>query len=604
MRFQHSLSAKVIILVTLPLLLQLSFFAWLNILQNNAELELAAANKARQVSDAINILSKDIYEGEMFCLTRQDVKEISENQRFNEMIERIRRDYKVLEASSPENSRGIILKSKSAADSCLATMLEISDSVRKNGNGPLQENLWRQLHEEMQHLNYQDLVAIGREQKSIANRAPEIQANFRKETKLVLMAGSLTTLVMTILVAIYLTRSITSKLERLSDNTVRLASARPLNPVLRGNDDIAVLDRTFHQMANELQESARRERAIVEHARDFICSITGAGKIAEANPAVTALLGYSQQDVDGRYFIDLVGPDDKERTLEFIDNLKKEAKSNKLQLQLRRSDGTLTDVLLSANWSPEEKKFSCIIHDISDRMQSERLRQELMAMATHDLRTPLSTIRNLVFMLKEALTGQVEERFVNYLNIADRNADRMMRLITDLIDSESLKADGARKWQLDLQPISLNSSFGFCEESIKPLAQDVGVTIIFVATNLVVKADERMLERILFNLAANAVKFSEKGATVRVSAKKVSAFAQVTVEDTGQGIREEDLGSIFERYSKGTARAAKQFASSGLGLSICKSFVELHQGKIWVESSVGKGSRFHFTMPLDQSSNS
>ncbi len=166
-------------------------------------------------------------------------------------------------------------------------------------------------------------------------------------------------------------------------------------------------------------------------------------------------------------------------------------------------------------------------------------------MATHDLRTPLSTIRNLVFMLKEALTGQVEERFVNYLNIADRNADRMMRLITDLIDSESLKADGARKWQLDLQPISLNSSFGFCEESIKPLAQDVGVTIIFVATNLVVKADERMLERILFNLAANAVKFSEKGATVRVSAKKVSAFAQVTVEDTGQGIREEDLGSIF-----------------------------------------------------------
>jgi PAS domain S-box-containing protein len=602
MHFRFSLSTKVLGLVALPLLIQLTLFAWLAFLENAAEGELAASNQAREISDAINVFSKDIYSGLSSYMALGPVANYANTVQFKNLHTRVISDYQKLEELSVDKPEllATIRQSEGGAEQALASLLDLSKTLKENGtsNWTVSNPKWHQLHDKMATINYQQIVAIGREQRSIADQGPARQAKIRKQIQQLLIAGSFVTIALTVLSAIYITRGITVRLERLKDNTLRLAGDMPLNPIMKGNDDIASLDRVFHRMALELKESARKERAVIDNARDFICSLDKDGRITDANPAVFSLLGYEPSYVVGRIFIDLVATQDVQKVLDFMGSLKQQENSEPLELQMKRRDQSLADVLWSARWSQEEKKVFSIIHDITDRRQSERLKQEVIAMVTHDLRTPLFTIQNILGFLSEGVVGKLEDRLVNYVGVAGRNVERMMRLINDLLDSEKVTAESM---QPNLQSVNLAGSFQLCEESVKALAEEIGVTVDFATTDIVVKADAAMLERILFNLAANAIKFSPKGSAVNVTATREGSLAHVIVADNGPGIANEELSTIFERFRQGSSKAAKQPASSGLGLSICKSFVELHKEKIWVESEVGQGSKFHFTLSLADS---
>jgi PAS domain S-box-containing protein len=599
MNFRRSLSAKVLVLVALPLLIQLTLLGWLAFLENAAEAELDASNRAREISDAINVLSKDIYEGVSSYSTPVPIASYPGTVKFKKLVTAIREDYRRLEEASVDKPDLLIVihQSSAGAEEALTAMVELAKTLQEFGssNWGASNPAWHRLHDKMAKINYQQIVDIGREQRSIADKGPARQANIRKQMQLSLIAGSLITIAVTVWLAVYLTRGITGRLERLKDNALRLAGDMPLNPIMEGNDDIASLDRVFHRMAFELTESARKERAVFDNARDFICSLDKDGRITDANPAVFGLLGYEPSDMVGRIFVDLVAPQYVQKALDFVSSLKQKENQEPLELQMRRRDHSFADVLWSARWSQDEKKVFSIIHDITDRRQSERLQQEVIAMVTHDLRTPLFTIQNILGFLSEGVVGKVEDRLVNYIAVAGRNVERMMRLINDLLDSEKVTAEAM---QPDLQSVNLAKSFQLCEESVKALAEEIGVTIDFAPTDIVVKADEAMLERILFNLAANAIKFSPRGSAVNVTAVKEGALVHVVVADDGPGIPDDQLGTIFERFRQGSSKAAKLQGSSGLGLSICKSFVELHQGKIWVESEVGHGSKFHFTLSL------
>ncbi len=599
MHFRFSLSTKVLVLVALPLLIQLTLLGWLVFLENTAEAELAASTRAREIADGINVLSKDIYEGVSAYSTTLPLASYADTRRFSKVVTNLRADYRQLEesATGDPDLLAVLRQSSKGAEEALASMVKLAKTLQVFGssNWNASNPAWHRLHEDLAKINYQQIVEIGRKQRSIADQGPTRQAKIRKQMQLSLIAGSLITIAVTVWSAVYLTRGITFRLRRLKDNSLRLAGGMPLNPIMQGYDDIASLDRVFHRMAAELQESSRKERAVIDNARDFICSLDKDGRITDANPSVRGLLGYEPQDMVGRIFIDLVAPSDIQKALDFIADLKQRENSEPLELQLKRQNETVADVLWSARWSSEEKKVFSVIHDITERRQSERLKQEVIAMITHDLRTPLFTIQNILGFLGEGVAGKVEDRLVNYVGVAERNVQRMMRLINDLLDSEKVTAQAM---QPNLESVNLAKNFHLCEESVKALAEEIGVKVEFTPAALTVIADEGMLERILFNLAANAIKFSAKGSAVSVVAIREGKFAHIVVTDNGPGIPKEQQGTIFERFRQGSSKAAKLQASSGLGLSICKSFVELHHGKIWVESEVGHGSKFHFTLPL------
>ncbi|MES6456995.1 PAS domain S-box protein, partial [Cutibacterium acnes] len=177
----------------------------------------------------------------------------------------------------------------------------------------------------------------------------------------------------------------------MNDNTYRLASGLPLNPVIRGTDEIARLDQVFHDLDSALKEASRKEQAVFNNARDVICSLDEQGRITFVNPASLQLLGSKSRELLQTYIVDLVLADDKVNVLDFLDRSKAQTQETPVEARMLRTNGAIVDTLWSVQWSPEEKSFFCIIHDISERRAAENMKQEILAMVSHDLRTPLTT---------------------------------------------------------------------------------------------------------------------------------------------------------------------------------------------------------------------
>ena len=306
-------------------------------------------------------------------------------------------------------------------------------------NNPARQASWRQVQNDIKDVASINFMSIlNQEVERTANSAKQ-QEWYRDRINFVLIAECL--IIFTCLSIIALTvRSVTKRVNVMSDNAIRLASNLPLNPQLGGNDEISGLDKTFHTMADALSDARKKERAIVENASDVICSIDSRGHFSAVNPASLPVFGYTPDEMFGKIFIDFIFLDDKKPILASIEKLKNGGEPELIEARMVKKDGKQIDTLWSATWSADDKALFCVIHDITERKEAERMKQEVVAMITHDLRTPLSTIRNFHEMLATGLLGELTEKATKMLNLADRNAGRMLSLINDLLDVEKIKA--------------------------------------------------------------------------------------------------------------------------------------------------------------------
>jgi len=608
MRQRISLSSQVLILLTVPLVFQLGLLTTLANLQKEAEMESEKALHAQRVSEAINALSKDIYESITgFAESTQDNLETDTPKNYREMSKRLQSDFKIVAELTKDNPRQseVVRRSKAAGENAMTQVIGAQMFLRSGGELVRDERkkFWKKLREYIKVIMSEELLDIGRSEAEIYNRNPELQAAYRQRVQQLLLIGGAINVLLALCLAVFLTRSITGRLKILSDNAYRLASHRELNPVLKGSDEIATLDQAFHKMATELKEAYRRQGAIVDNAQDVICSLDRNGTFVEINPACEELLGYASEELEGKRFIDLVADQNRTLALNFFKELR-EGKEQKPQeiILLKRNDDQADgfkeiDALWSAHWSEEEESFFCVIHDITDRRQAERMKQEVVSMVTHDLRTPITTVQNFLEFLEDGFYGQVNERGSKYLYLAQRNSERMMTLINDLLDIEKIKSG---MMELELADLPLTRSFTLCKELQTSWAEQLGVQLDFHQTDIVVRADEDRLGRVLSNLVSNALKFSPRGATVSVWAERRGSTVYIVVKDQGPGVPANMLQSIFDRFQQVRGQGPKTKGGSGLGLAICKAIVELHGGKIWVQSEEGKGSAFTFSLPLEK----
>jgi PAS domain S-box-containing protein len=599
MRLHLSLTSKVLIFVSVPLLIQLGLITSLASLQSQAEQALRVSTHSGKISDAINKISNDVFEIFSIYGNEKSLEEISFDTRTaQQMMERIHADYDVLRQLTQDQAEitKAITTSEEASNRCMLVLKDIKTSFLKTGGEGRDERkaMWHKLRDEMKGILYNELLSIGDEQKRLSQKAPEVQAEYREKAQSIMIVIGLFDLGLGLALALFLTKGITTRLQRVSENTYRLASGMPLHRVMRGSDEIARLDQVFHKMANEIKEASRKERAIVENARDLICTIDTQGRFLAANQAAEAFFGIEPQDLLGKHFIDLVVGSDTNKALDYLEKLKQSDNHNAapLEIEMRSSSGATVETLWSAHWAEEENSFFCVIHDMTDRRKAEKLKQEVMAMITHDLRTPLSTINNVLDFFENGTYGTFDAKGRNYVLMAKRNADRMVALINDLLDIEKIKSG---MMQLEIDAVSLNRCFSNCQAASLGLAEEMSVKLDFEPTDITVAADEQRLDRVLSNLVANALKYSPKGGTVKVTAIQQRNSVAVRVEDQGPGIPPDMLEAVFERFQQ-VGGSSKSKGGSGLGLTICKAIVEMHGGKIWVESR-GQGSSFIFTLP-------
>jgi signal transduction histidine kinase len=222
-------------------------------------------------------------------------------------------------------------------------------------------------------------------------------------------------------------------------------------------------------------------------------------------------------------------------------------------------------------------------------------KSEFLANMSHELRTPLNAIIGFSEVLLEKVFGPLNEKQEEYLNDVFNSGHHLHSLINDILDLSKIEAG---RMELDISEFDFPTTVKNATMLVKQRAIRRGVEL---STDVdprfgSVVADERMVKQILVNLLSNAVKFTQEGGKVAVVAELTGGVAQISVTDTGTGISAEDQATIFEEFRQ-VGPDAHVREGTGLGLTLVRKFVELHGGKIWVESEIGRGSKFWFTIP-------
>jgi signal transduction histidine kinase len=228
--------------------------------------------------------------------------------------------------------------------------------------------------------------------------------------------------------------------------------------------------------------------------------------------------------------------------------------------------------------------------------EADKLKTEFLSSISHELRTPLTSIKISTDSLLATLNPETRDGAqARLLNNISRNTERLNRLVGELLDTARLQSG---KIKLNLQSLELSHVLRDCLDTIKPLAGDKSQTVEVELSPLLppVMGDPARLGQVLINLLTNAVNFTPPQGYIKVTAREENNYVIISVADTGAGIPKEEQTRIFDRFYQATRTGGK--AGMGLGLSIAKALVELHGGKIWVESEPGKGSVFSFTIPI------
>jgi signal transduction histidine kinase len=222
-------------------------------------------------------------------------------------------------------------------------------------------------------------------------------------------------------------------------------------------------------------------------------------------------------------------------------------------------------------------------------------KSEFLANMSHELRTPLNAIIGFSQVLRDEMVGSVNEKQAEYLDDIISSGNHLLSLINDVLDLSKVEAGQV---ELEVHPFSLREALERGVVMVRERATEDGVRVAFTADPEVdvVDGDERRIKQVIFNLLSNAVKFTPAGGEVDVSATRLNGEVRVSVADTGPGVAPEDRDRIFEEFQQSETGVGLR-EGTGLGLALSKRFVELHGGRIWVESELGRGSTFTFALP-------
>jgi PAS domain S-box-containing protein len=329
----------------------------------------------------------------------------------------------------------------------------------------------------------------------------------------------------------------------------------------------------------------------VTHSSDAILSVTPTGIVESWNAGAERLFGLTAGDAMGSQLGDVLAlAGDAVAWDGVVAELRSERPVHVETIALR-SDGGQIDV--SVGLTPhigllgELSEVSLIVRDISARRELERLQHEFLAMASHELRNPVTVVRGHAQLLKRR--GSYNERSVDAILV---QSEQLQRLVDDLLLASQIEAD---RLDLSLVPTDLVAEVQTAAESTRAVRPSI--TVEAPPGPLVVLADRQRFRQVLANLLTNAVKYSPEGSEIVLRVGREDRRARVAVVDRGVGIPGEAIPRLFDRFFR-TEGASRQAQGLGLGLFIIRRIVEAHGGRIDVESELGQGSTFSVTLPL------
>lgn len=367
------------------------------------------------------------------------------------------------------------------------------------------------------------------------------------------------------------------------------------------------------QLFQQAAEGRDRLRAVMNSTREGILMLNVAGRVVLANPMVEELSDMSRAELEGHNLRDLLR-DSGGMLAARLGYEREEFLRLLAQLPTGPTElGKDTYTLNAPRWCVIERigtpvldesghvwGWMLVLRDVTEERELEQMREDVTRMIVHDLRSPLAAILGSLELIENVVREQPQgSLLVQALELAARSTERLRDMVDSLLDISRLESGEIK---LDRQPYALAALVQSATSLLLPLVEEVGLQLeAQVPQDLPpVEVDESLVERVLINLLDNAVKFTPIGGHITVSAQPGDgAFVHCSIHDTGPGIPREYLEGVFERFVQVPGRSERR-RGIGLGLAFCKLAVEAHGGRIWVESTEGRGSHFHFTLPTAQ----
>lgn len=470
------LKQKVLMLVAVPLIFQAFFIGVLGILLQSAEREALKERHSRAVVGESNALLNNF----MTCaatlyyynLTSEEILKT----RFEQLCQEIPQQVELLRdmlKDSPNHAEA--LREMQVIGNKSNMLLTLSKNIVKD-RGMSKGNFTQQFSDLVAELQ-SEVKTFVHHQQEIERVDPQKEAKARQLALAWLLLGFIGSVALAVVLALVFNRNITKRVDVMMLNTELLRTQKPLLGQVSGQDEIALLDKTIHELAKALDETSKRK-------------------------------------------------------------------------------------------------------------------QEIVAMVSHDLRTPLSSVMSTLTLLKEGVLGDISEQAKTRVKGASKSTARLMSLINDLLDAEKLESG---KMLIAKRDICLLDIFESAIHSVGEIAEEKSITIDVPYSAPSVSADHDRVVQILVNLLSNAIKFSPEKSEIRVELAEQNEFVELRVIDNGRGVPEKFREAIFERFSQVESADGDRGKGTGLGLPICKMIVEALGGKIGCRSE-GKGSTFWFTL--------
>lgn len=350
-----------------------------------------------------------------------------------------------------------------------------------------------------------------------------------------------------------------------------------------------------------LDDISRRRQAILDSAMDAILILNPSGSIEAANKAATRIYGYTSEELlrrdVGMLFAD---PPPRGQVAAYLRSMRLvEGEPGHIQeIPGRRNDNTVfpCDVAVTAVWLADGIHYVVVARDISERKRVERLKSEFVASVSHELRTPLTSIAGSLGLLVGGVGGVLPARAQRLITIAHDNAERLVRLINDILDIEKIDAG---RMTFNNHYVELDAILRQAVEQNQGYADrfQVSLKLEAVPTNAFIWADPDRLMQVFANLISNAAKFSPPGGTVDIVTCSDESRHRISICDKGPGIDEAFRSRIFNRFAQADSSDTRQKGGTGLGLSIVREIVTKLGGDITFDSEPGKGSQFHVDLP-------
>ena len=425
----------------------------------------------------------------------------------------------------------------------------------------------------------------------------EVLRSFRRS----LWLASLVILLLAFGAALLISRAFSYRVERLREFSRRVAEGdfHPL-PADRSGDALEALAVSLNQTAVRLDRTIRTltdERnlssAILGSMVEGVAVVNASERLLFANQGFAEILDLDVPPKPGSALLEVV------RQTELIEAMRK-VLSGEPRLETEIITGTLRQRFFAATVAAvraaETSGAVIVLHDITELRKLERVRRDFVANVSHEFKTPLTAIQGFAETLLAGAVDDSENRG-RFLGIILEHSRRLARLTDDLLKLSKMDAD---RLEIEVRRLGVSQLMESCLETAQRRAaeKDIRISVNFPQHMPDIAGDRRLLTEVLQNLLDNATQYTPPGGQIMVSVETNSHEVVISVADTGIGIPQADQPRIFERFYRVDVARSREVGGTGLGLAIAKHLVEIQGGRIWVESEVGQGSQFHFTVPL------